>query len=185
MYKKIAIVIGHDEFKQGAYGNKDISEWIFNQYLMYDIIKNMDPEIKAYYKIFFRDPFLNGYTNKMIDLHKRIDEWGAYYSVELHFNGSNNPSVNGHEVLYLSSGGEYFANILNNNFTNSLVNNNRGIKKVSKNDRGYGFISRGKSKAIIAEPFFSLNQDLFLENGPYRKGLIKAYKNAFEYIIKN
>ncbi len=172
---KIAIVIGHDKNSQGAYGNIGISEWKFNKELIGEMQRDKMLPKQHEYIIFFRDPNINGYTNKMKDLHKRIDAWGAEVSIEFHFNGSSNPSVNGHEVLYCSKNGKKVAKKLNEQYNKYLSNKDRGIKKVTKNDRGGGFCCRGKSYAIIAEPFFGSNQYEYVYPGKKREKLKKAY----------
>ena len=170
---KVALVIGHDGHKQGAYGKLGISEWEFNRELVYDeLIPHLDSD---YVQMFLRDPAINGYTNQMVDLHKRIDAWGASYSIEFHFNGSSNESVNGHEILYCSSNGEAIAKKLDVLFDKYLDNNDRNIKKIDMGDNGGGFVCRGASTCILAEPFFGEHQDHFKHGSDMRKNLVKSY----------
>lgn len=173
---KIALVIGHRKGSQGAYGNCGISEWKFNNKLVKEIlahplVKGCDNE----FEVFYRTDGGSGYTSRMKELHSRIDKWGARVSLSFHFNAASNPKVNGHEVLYHSSHGEYYAELLNNQFNYFLHNKDRGTKYVSKGQRGGGFLARGKSYCILAEPFFSSNQCEYNVSGKYRENLVLAY----------
>jgi len=170
---RIALVIGHRKGSQGAYGNMGISEFEFwdefiNDYWYYF------PHDKHEFKVFYRDNLLTWYGEKMRNLHKHIDEWGADLSISFHFNGSSNPSVNGHEVLYSSKGGKKYARLMDKEFDKYLSNSDRGIKHRTKKQRGGGFLARGKSKCILIEPFFGYEQDEYVRNGQKREDLINA-----------
>lgn len=184
---RVALVIGHDAIKQGAYGSEGISEWNFNDVLVNGLIFRGLPK-KNKYKRFYRDADIKGYSNQMIDLHRRIDAWGADLSIEFHFNSFSNKNVRGHEVLYCSIGGGIFATKLNMSLDKYLPTSNRGIKQVRMkpypipDDRGAGFCCRGKSKAIIIEPFFGSNQYRFVYNGDLRDDLLNAIREFFENI---
>ena len=172
---KIALIIGHDANEQGAYGNMGKSEFDFNHEFIRDLFfLRLLPE-KHEYNRFYRSANIDDYGNKMIDLHKKIDEWGADVSIEFHFNSFHRAEVTGNEVLYCSSAGMKIASKLNDAFINNLENKNRGIKKVSGNDRGAGFCCRGKSLAIISEPFFGAHQSKFSHDGNQRKALFDSF----------
>ncbi len=165
--KKIALVIGHNVSDKGAYGNEGISEWDFNEKLLREL------PLPSNCKLFYRDE-TQGYTNQMIQVHEEIDQWGADYSIEWHFNSFSNDSAQGHEVLYCSEGGETLATMLNESYDANLPTTDRGIKKITMNDNGGGFCCRGHSYSIIAEPFFGAHQYRFIEGGDLRSGLKKA-----------
>jgi N-acetylmuramoyl-L-alanine amidase len=112
----------------------------------------------------------------MKDLHKRIDEYGAGVSISLHFN-ANATNAKGHEILYYSKGGKKVAEILDKEF-DKLGNRDRDIKKKSKGDRGGGFLARGRSKCVIAEPFFASEQKDFMPGTFTYTKLVDAYVNA-------
>lgn len=174
---KIALVIGHTPSSPGAVGSLKISEYVFNNELVQEILKHNGLDKGNEYKVFYRNPRL-GYTFQMIELHEDIDAWGADVSIELHFNGSNNPEVNGHEVLYTSKGGQEVAEAFDKQFDALLPNRDRNVKKVGLEDRGGGFICRGKSKAVILEPFFSSHQHLYVKDGEERANLVQAIVNT-------
>ena len=176
--KRIALVVGHDVNKKGAYGDLGISEWDFNNTFIRDLNDDgMLPDMHTYI-LFQRDETISGYTDKMIDLHNRIDAENCDISIEFHFNGASDSSIHGNEVLYCSGSGKELADKLDFAL-DSLPNRDRGVKKVSMNENGGGFCCRGKSVAIISEPFFGSHQSLYGRECKYRKTLLLAYKDFF------
>jgi len=170
--KKIALVVGHQENKQGAYGSKGIGEWQFN----YELIHSLKHSGKNDVEVFMRDKNIAGYTNQMLNLHEQIDKWGADISIEFHFNSFSNSAAQGHEVLYClnsDKGGEV-ATALNNSLDKYLSTSNRGVKYVTMSNNGGGFCCRGKSAAIIIEPFFGSHQHRFIDGGDLREPLKQA-----------
>ncbi len=182
---RIALVVGHDVLSKGAYGNMGQSEFDFSDELLTDLsVQDMYPT-KHEYGIFYRSADIAGYTNKMLALHQNIDEWQADISIEFHFNSFSDSSAQGHEVLYCSQNGKKIAELLNRAFDEHLPTSNRGVKKVSLNpnpipdDNGAGFCCRGKSYAIISEPFFGAHQSKFSYDGIYRQNLLKSFQDFF------
>ncbi len=177
---KVAIVVGHRQNAQGAVGDAGVSEFEFNSGLAKDIVRHTN---KHELKIFYRRDDLSGYTERMKDLHKRIDAWGATVSISLHFNAASSPSVDGHEVLYYSKTGGKLARALNGNFNLYLDNRDRGVKRVKKNERGGGFLSRGKSYCVLAEPFFAAHQSKYMPGTSGYDALLLAYINFIDNIV--
>lgn len=171
-YKKIAMCVSHQSDNQGAYGSEGEGEWGFNHTLINNITgKISNPNVR----IFMRDKNISGYTNQMIDLHQKIDAWGADISVEMHFNSFSSDSVQGHEVLGCSDGGMNIAEYMNECFDEELPTSNRGAKRITSGDNGGGFCCRGVSLAIITEPYFGAHQHKFVDGGELRENLIRAY----------
>ncbi len=174
---RIAIVVGHRKNSQGAVGSVGTSEYKLNT----EVAKRISSRVSKHkIKIFYRRDDLSGYTERMKDLHKRIDEWGADVSVSLHFNAASNPQANGHEVLYCSSKGKKLAKKLNDKFTKYLGNKDRGIKHKTKGDRGGGFLCRGKSVCILAEPFFAAHQKKYMNGSIPSNILVSSYVDFIE-----
>ncbi len=174
---KWAFVIGHSSLKKGAYGNMGISEFDFYRDFVFELMKRLDNEKIAgqKYQTFYREDKLSGYSERMIELHDRIDTWGADISISFHFNAAGKEYINGHEILYCSNAGHNLAVDLDELFDAYLKNNDRNIKKRSKHDRGGGFLCRGKSVCILVEPFFAAHQNRYVCGGDMREPL----KNAF------
>ncbi|ADV46446.1 N-acetylmuramoyl-L-alanine amidase family protein [Nitratifractor salsuginis] len=177
--KKIALVVGHRKNAQGAWGNAGVSEFKYNSHLAEAIKDKLDQVgFGGEVKIFFRDDLPGGYGEKMKRLHKRIDEWGADYSVSMHFNAAGRQDVNGHEVLYCSKTGRKVAEIFDEALDHSLKNKDRKIKKKTRKDRGGGFLCRGKSVCVLVEPFFAAHQKEYMPGTPGYDALLHAYANA-------
>lgn len=179
--KKIALIVGHTQASQGDYGNEGLGEYQFNDEFIEELWFTL-PKQHSYY-IKYRSSDINSYTKQMVALHDQMDDIGIDISIEFHFNGSSDSSVNGNEVLYCasSSRGESLASILDE-CLDSLPNRDRGIKPVSGKDRGAGFCCIGASIALITEPFFGSEQSDFIRGGKDREKLKQAYRNFFERV---
>lgn len=181
---KIAITAGHDNYKsQGAWAG-DISENIFwNEFIgdLMPLTTNIDDlELKQ----FHRPPIYNiGYHAAMRKLHAEIDNWNASIDVELHFNAFNKPAT-GHEVLHWgkSKGGKYIAEIMDQAFNDNLQNKDRGLKPVGVNQRGAYGLSVGKSKSILTEAFFKNQIHDYVRGGKYRCALLNSYVQFLENV---
>lgn len=177
----VAIVIGHTSDAQGAYGNYGQGEWQFNDELMMEMAQRdmlSTDEVTVF--VLYHDASIKSYTKRQKAMHKRIDEIGCEVSIELHFNSFHRPEANGNEVLYCSKGGKKVADIFDEEM-DILPNRDRGVKKVSlPDDRGAGFCCRGKSKAIILEPFFGANQTDYIYGGKNRMLLMTAISNGLK-----
>lgn len=173
---KLALVVGHRSSKKGAYGNMGISEYGFYTSFVNELVNRLNHEAFGHeYMVFYRkDDGGGGYSERMKDLHTRIDTWGAKVSISFHFNAAGDEAINGHEILYCSSKGHDLAVELDELFDAYLDNRDRNIKKRTKNQRGGGFLCRGKSTCILIEPFFSAWQNRFIEGGDMREPLKNA-----------
>ena len=181
--KKIALVVGHRASAPGAYGNAGLPEWHFWNAAVAEVMARSEG-LPVSLKVFHRKEHGTGYTQRMKELHREIDAWGADISVSLHFNASSNGAANGHEVLYCSSskGGLRYAALMNDIFTKNLPNKNRGIKPKSKGDRGGGFLCRGRSYCILIEPFFASHQSEYVPGGAHRGDLIRSIVEFIEAV---
>ncbi len=185
--KKIALVVGHRKSNQGAYGNMGISEFEYYSKFVEVLatkINELNQMIKGVeVKVFYRQD-KNGYSTNMREQHKRIDDWGADIDIEFHFNGSSNPKVQGHEVLYASKKGKKVATIINDTFNKHLNTNNRGIKKRTDGRGSYG-LTVGKSVSVIVEPFFSSHQDRYVEGTKGYGQLMQSFIEAITQLSNN
>ena len=178
---KIALVVGHTKDSQGAYGNAGIGEWEFNDELLNSMFWDGKLPNKHEYYILYRSEDISGYSSQMVDLHERIDKIGCEVSIEFHFNSFSDPDVNGNEVLYCSTAGKIYADKLDE-CLDQLPNRDRGVKKVTMSDNGGGFCCRGKSKALIVEPYFGVEQSNYVRCGIFRSRLEDAYEEFFNSI---
>ena len=182
--KKIAIIVGHNLKSQGAQSIEPInrSEFDFNSEvaaLMVEKSSSYDFDLKI-----FNRQNRGSYSKEIKEVYKKVDDWNADYSIELHFNSAVF-TVSGSEVLTSGSpNSEHFATLVQNEFVklfNRTGTSNRGVKVRKKGSRGYLSLVSGKAPAIIVEPFFGSNRfDSTLINNLGIEKLAMAYLNAID-----
>lgn len=179
---KIALIVGHSADRQGA-SKHGISEYVFwNQFLI-DLMERLpqyeDTELKL-----FRRPLQKktGYKEAVRILHTLVDDWGATYDVEFHFNGFSG-IAHGHEVIHSGSVlSERLAVKLDECFDKHMNNLDRGVKRVVT--RGRYQLIVGKSASIISEAFFGRSVLYFME-GDRREALFQVYLDLIEELSKD
>lgn len=155
MKPKIAIIVGHDEKKQGAYSEYlKKSEYEFNS----EFANNIFSQLTHYgleVNIFKRNKGLK-------DAYDRAKILGSNIFIELHFNSFSDESANGAEVLINGDNKDEqgFAQAIIDNWCEDTLIKDRGVKKVSKGKRGYRNLTQVENDiSIIFEPFFGSNKD--------------------------
>lgn len=151
---KVAIVVGHNAQSQGAVRVTDKrTEFDWNGQLA-DMIRLRDPDnVRVFNRVSG-----NGYSAEIDRVYADADAWGADCTVELHFNGSANPTVGGCEML--SSGSKGSLELSRSMQTRCLAvmgNSDRRVKVVGKSDRGGRSLFAGRSPAVLIEPYFGSN----------------------------
>ena len=155
--KKIAIIVGHNERSQGAQSIEPInrSEFDFNSELA-EIMLAKACEFNVELKIFNRE-YQGSYTNEIIKVYGKVNDWNADYSTELHFNSAVF-TVAGSEVLTSGSAKSIkFAELTQAELVKLFDRKgktDRGVKIRKKGSRGYQSLISGRAPAIIVEPFF-------------------------------
>lgn len=151
---KLAIIIGHNANAQGAVRVTDgVSEFIWNGRLA-ELIRAHDPENIS----IFRRTAGGGYSAEIDRVYRQVDAWGATASVELHFNGSADPKVQG--CLTLSSGtprSMALARAVQGRMQAVMGFRDRGVEARGRHDRGGRSLWQGKSPCIMTEPYFGSN----------------------------
>lgn len=160
MSNEVAIVIGHDKMRPGAYSlYLGMSEYIYNtevaQYL-------------ACVADVYKRPLAGNYKKQMEQLASQINKKPYKLVVELHFNAFNKKASGCEAVIYKGNSftaavGDRFCQLV----TKKYATKNRGVKEVSNpNDRGYWFLQKMKAPAIILEPFFGDNEEALKFKNP-------------------
>ena len=154
--KKIALIVGHNPKSQGAVRVTDgKSEYVFNKKLAEDL-KALKPE---QYSIIFRDP-AGGYAKEIDLAYAEANEQRVSGTVELHFNASAAASATGTEVLTSGTRNSMIlCNLLQDKMFLALRLKNRGVKQVTKQQRGGRSLWAGSSPAALIEPFFGSNRN--------------------------
>ena len=151
---KVAVVIGHHEKAKGAFSEHlGKSEYDFYS----DVVKSL-----TNVSIFTHDPNIRGYTNRIKNTAKKLNEQEFDLVMELHFNSAV-PQAHGCETLYYfnSENGKHYAKLFSEvvNECTGIKLRNGGLKAlVNKNDRGYASVYYPKAPTILIEPFFGSNK---------------------------
>ena len=182
---RLALVIGHNA-KSGGAIRRDTGE---NEYSwngrLAKMMHALAPEYGLETKIFRRKAGVS-YYRQIKAVYTSVDRWEADGSIELHFNGSANPKANGVETL--SSGSTrslLLASAVQNEMVETIGLKDRGVKVRGRNQRGGLSLHKGRTPAIIGEPFFGSNRcDLAASDedaemkaiaGAYLRGAAKAF----------
>ncbi len=184
---KVAIVIGHDESKQGAYSpTLDLHEWQWCSALA----RQLDDELGLRgmeSRIFVREPG-GKYSEQMAQLCGKVNDWQAGHSglvVALHFNSTSEDWAGGCALHWPSStGGKAAASALSAAASKAVGNRDRG---AIAQDRSWGtgrpplwLLRLTKARATILEPFFGSNEadaragDRALQSGELARCLADA-----------
>lgn len=152
---KFAIVVGHNARAQGATRITDgRTEYNWNGDLA-EMIHEIDPRcVKV-----FRRRSGGGYSAEIRRVYSEVDAWGADCSIELHFNGSPDPRATG--CLTLSSGTSGSMGLASEVQARMLAvmgNQDDGIIKRSRGQRGGLSLWAGRAPAIMTEPYFGGNE---------------------------
>lgn len=152
---KLAIIVGHNKDAQGAARVTDgVTEYVWNSALA-ELIEDQGNDVK----VFFRTKG-GGYSAEIDRVYAEVDAWGATASVELHFNAAGDDRVAGCETLSSgSSGSTALCEALQSRMVAVMGERNRGIKVVSKDERGGRSLWAGKAPAALIEPYFGSNPD--------------------------
>jgi N-acetylmuramoyl-L-alanine amidase len=150
--KTICLVIGHGNGDPGAINTKyNISEYFINK-LLVDSITPMVTDNKIV--------IVNRTTYK--ELPQLINDTEADFCIEFHSNAFDS-KTKGFEVLYYKDSitGNTLATKLHKCLKSSLVSTDRGIKNLSKADRGAYLLQNTTMPTVIVESFFiDNNEDL-------------------------
>lgn len=179
---KIALCVGHSRRgdRTGALNTHNVSEYAFNRHLARHTAailreRGHDPlVIDDYQKL--------GYSAAMCWLADAVKDFGADVAVEFHFNSAG-PFATGHEWLHWHSSvrGQALAQSFNKAFKAAFPKARaRGVKPISEDDRGGGFLRRTHCPAVILEPFFGSNKE---ETDHYTRRstkLAQAYAEALD-----
>lgn len=168
--KRFAIIVGHTTKSQGAVAYTGESEWSWNNRVAKKVKNHLH---NTHIKIFYRNPNLK-YKSAMKELAKEVSEWGADFSIELHFN-SFHKTAYGCEILVANDApNRDFLIKLSDMMTNTLAKDfdlrergtvtygdneyGDGVKVLQYGERGYhnlAYLGDKGVDAILIEPMFA------------------------------
>jgi N-acetylmuramoyl-L-alanine amidase len=182
---KVAIIIGHNERKQGAYALNPIGDYEFtyngvvgeHMLAMAENVPHVDMQV------FRRRADLGGYSSEIKEVYNRVNDWGAKFTMELHFNAFERREVKdgitmGCEMLTSGTiGSEAGARcLLHSTLTMFPALKNRGLREVEVTDRGGPSVWLARGYSVLTEPFFGSDADDVAEI--IRRGGQKAIAEA-------
>lgn len=182
----VAICIGHSRIgDQGAVSVGGVNEWIYNQEVGKLLQANLERKgIKATLITHYPQ---RTYGTAISWLRDKLNHIGATLAIELHFNASDNPDAKGWEFLYAatSSRGLHLAHCLAKAHVNGIGRYQaaRGLKALTKGDRGALFLHRVKPPAVIAEPFFGTNLSDWKQYQNQARYLADCYADGIEMFV--
>lgn len=155
---KLAIVVGHNEKAQGADSPYLPPEYSFHKSIL-TYIKDAAEKRGVEVKFFERKPGVRGYKAEIDAVYDQVDEWGAHYSIELHYNAAS-PAATGSEVLCSRSSASYeLAKAIQKAQIDAFGLRDRGIHtRLPRQGRGWYSMYAGKAPAILIEPGFGSNK---------------------------
>lgn len=156
--KHVGICIGHSRIgDSGAASVGGVSEWNYNVRVADLLQKNLAScGLKA---TVIRHYPRRSYGEAMTWLSKELKRLKCDVAIELHFNSASSLAT-GHEYLHLenSVNGKRLAACFNRRHkAHYPAQRDRGVKNLSKGERGYEFVHRVTPPAVICEPFFGSN----------------------------
>lgn len=156
----LAIVVGHNEKRQGANNYLGESEWVFNKRIAHKLAKRLaEKGLRA--SIIFR-PKSGGYSYECSYVRSRVKELGCNLALLLHFNAAG-ASARGCEVLIADT-----PSPMDNSYADKITDllneelgikerHNDGVKVIYSGHNGYGMINGLVSigvPAALVEPCF-------------------------------
>lgn len=185
--KHVSICIGHSRIgDKGASSVGGVSEWVYNRNVAYAL--KLELLKRGFDATIFSEYPRKGYTNAMKWLASEIKLRQSACCIELHFNSADRYDASGFEYLFLDGSvrGERFATFMHTAHSEHYTKQeDRGIKGISRNGRGYGFVKYTPCPAVIAEPFFGSNVGEWNAFQNAANELAEVYANGIEDFLNH
>jgi N-acetylmuramoyl-L-alanine amidase len=161
----IAICVGHSrlikgKIEGGAVAVDGTNEWKFNCVLAGYVCSDLGR--LGITSVCITRYEGDGYSAAQRWLASELRRIGAAAALELHFNDSDNPKANGHEMLYwqTSARGKALAASIDAQFDRYIpeIADRNLLARTDKN-RGADFLGKTHCPAVIVESFFGSNAD--------------------------
>ena len=151
---RVAFVVGHHKKAKGAMSHLGLREWDFYN----EVLEHMTDV-----NVFYHNENISGYTTRIKNTAKKLNQIEFDLVIELHFNAAVSEQANGCETLYYfaSKKGREYAKLFSQTVTNhtGIKTRNGGLKALTnRNDRGFASVYYPKAPTILIEPFFGSNK---------------------------
>ncbi|MFL7036505.1 N-acetylmuramoyl-L-alanine amidase [Vibrio lentus] len=180
---KIALIVGHEEKKQGASNRNGVTEYDYNSRLAKLAAALLVTEGYEPF-IVYRD----GTTYSKLP--ERVNKTGADVAISLHCNAFNGQASGSETLHYVNSpSGERLAEHIQKKVVGVMELPDRGLRPVDvkhvgrKGDRGGHLCKRTSMPTVIVETFF-IDNDSDLQRGEERLILLAAAiaQGAIDYV---
>lgn len=172
---KIAIVVGHNAVAKGARAKAPLSmqEFDYNNEIADAMVQLVRRPLRAKKFNRIRAP---SYSREIDAVYAEVDRYGADISIELHFNAGP-PTATGTETFSSGSTGSLaLAQHVQGAMLSDLALRDRGVKILSRSDRGGRSLHAGLAPAILVEPFFgSSTRDCRAADSLGAEGMARMY----------
>jgi N-acetylmuramoyl-L-alanine amidase len=179
--QEVAICVGHTVSGKGSGAQnkyaviKDENKWNDEvAFLLRDILTRRGASPQIYYRTD------GGYSTFVMNQSKemRAAQPNCECAIELHYNAAEATTANGCEFLCYSDSGTRLARELADaykaQFSDMTLRRDNGVYRVSSGN-GVGWLKRVPPPAVIAEPFFSSNQQEMIFFDVKKQELAMAY----------
>jgi len=150
---KVAIIVGHNEKKQGANNYLGESEWVFNS----RIARKLQGKLAALgidSVVIFR-PYDVSYSRQCSKVASKAARLGCTHAISLHFNDASSRNAMGVEVLIAKTAtkednefADVFTDILNEEYS-FIERREDGVYTITDRHNGSGMINAVNAKGII------------------------------------
>ncbi len=180
---KLALVIGHTEQRQGAFGVSPIgaNEYSWNKDLAQMMAAHLEDMDDVEAKSFFRDDV------GIVGAYDAAKDWGADAAIELHFNSAG-PTATGSETLFVTAVSRPLAEAVQDATVTTLGLRDRGVKTPNEASGGRGtrnLSQMGPKPSILTEPFFGSNAGDATAASERKSALARAQVEAAVNVLRS
>jgi len=175
-------VIGHDIQAQGASSSNGLTEYAWNSVFVHELANRLFSKYDKTIGLVFTRP---AGRNGLRKLTNYINDYAPKFVISFHCNAYDG-KASGTETLYWHSSieGKWMASRVQEAIVNTLRIPNRGLKPISKGERGWMILGLTQAPTIITEPFF-IDNDRDLEVAQKKRNeLLEAYEFAILEIAR-
>ena len=174
MTKKIGLVVGHNPIARGAVRATDgVAEFDFWSKVA-DEIKALNP---GKFIVLYRSA-AGGYNTEVSRVYSEANRLKVAATVELHFNSAAVQATGTETLTSGTVNSMRLCGVLQEYMVDALGLRDRGMKRVSRSDRGGLSLWAGAAPAALVEPFFGSNKDDCQRFDERRQRFIKAINDA-------
>lgn len=173
---RIMILPGHSHWDTGA-TNKELYR------VEYDVVLEVASRLFEMENFDQHDIIFKNRNKSYGMLPAEINSWGPELIMEIHLNSAADKKVQGTEVLIAkgSAKGKQYGKIVQEELLKEYGFKDRGVKEISKDDRGANLLYKTKAACMIIEGYFLSG---ITEEQNNKEFLVDKYANAIYNALK-